>query len=100
MEPLRFRATLADGRVLEGPVQGYGGKLGTGALHAGFSAARREALRRLAFAKRMLARGRALPMYEPEPGCVAIYPDYSAESDGEPVVVPVKGTAWHVVKPA
>lgn len=42
-------------------------------------------------------RGRDSGLYEPEPHCVAMYPDYSAESDGDSVIVPLLGTSWSVV---
>lgn len=44
----RFRARLADGRVLEGVIQGSGGRLGNGATQAGQRGAERVAAERLA----------------------------------------------------
>lgn len=44
----RFRARLSDGRVLEGTIQGSGGRLGNGATQAGQRGAERAASERLA----------------------------------------------------
>lgn len=43
----RFRATLADGRVLEGVIHGSGGRLGNGASQAGQEGMERAAVERL-----------------------------------------------------
>jgi hypothetical protein len=82
--PPRIRATLADGRVLTGPVGGQGGMVGAGA------AGRESAVRSL---RRVL--DTAWWLY-PQ-GSIRIYPDYCAASDGEPVDVPVKGTEFEVL---
>lgn len=94
---VRIKATLADGRSFEGPIQGSGGKLGSGALHAGYVHAVNEAMKRLAGATRLAARGRSTGIFEPESGCVAIYPEFSAESDGERVIVPLKDTVFEAL---
>lgn len=57
-----------------------------------------EALRRVEAIQRLHARWprRKLPIFEPRPGCVAMYPASSPESDGERVVVPLAGTRFSI----
>mgnify|MGYP006954413309 CR=1 FL=1 len=76
-----------DGDIYTGPIQGGSGKLGNSALYLGLAAARDIALRGLAKQVGRAKDNRELSIYEPKPGHVAIYPDYSDESDGKPVAV-------------
>lgn len=93
-----FRATLADGRVVVGPIRGRGGNIGASYSHLPREEREVEALRRVEALQRVHARWprRALPVFEPERGCVAMYPAFSCESDGEGVVVPLTGTRFSV----
>lgn len=92
-----FKAKMSNGTVVIGPVQGNGGKLGNADLYRGYDLASEAALLKLGAAIRCAMRGRDSGLYEPEPHCVAMYPDYSAESDGDSVIVPLLGTSWSVV---
>lgn len=96
-DSIRFRATLADGTVVEGPIQGNGGRLGSGALHAGREAARREAAKSLALAQRNARRNRPVAIYEPQSKHVAMYPAETPEDQGEPVAVPLLDTVFEVL---
>lgn len=80
--PPRIRATLADGRVIEGPIGGYGGKLGAGCLLSDRCKIGVE--RRLAYISR-------------HEQFVEIFPNYCAATDGEPVEIPVAGTRFEVL---
>jgi hypothetical protein len=71
----RFTFLLADGTTVTGPVQGSGGFVSTQA--------------RLVAQQRLAAAGRELGVYEPAPGCVAVFPAYAAAGNGEPVIVPL-----------
>lgn len=93
---VRIKATLADGRVFVGPIQGRGGRIGDATLHLGFEAAAQAAMEALRGIKRRCTTGRPLGVYEPKPGHLAIYPHESAESAGEPELVPVRGTEFTV----
>jgi hypothetical protein len=71
---LRVKFFFRDGRhALVGPVQGSGGFIQT--------------ILRLQGAARLAKEGRPHGLYEPEPGAVACFPDYCAESRGEAVLV-------------
>lgn len=96
MVVVRIRAQTADGRVVIGPVRGRGGMVGTGSLHAGYQVAAAAAATTIARSVRLATKQRDTGLYEPEPGHVAMYPDFCAESDGEPVIVPLLGTSWSV----
>jgi hypothetical protein len=93
-----FRAKLADGRVIVGPIQGRGGKLGNSSLYQGIEKARIVAERALLNMQSWWEySGKESPGYfYPDPGCVAIYPDYSSESDGQYVVIPLLGTRFEI----
>jgi hypothetical protein len=65
-----------NGRPLVGPVRGCGGMVGS--------------LERLQAARRLAMQGRPHGLHEPIAGHVAVFPDYCAESDGEPVHVPLE----------
>jgi hypothetical protein len=93
---IRIRATLADGTVYVGPIQGSGGRIGSGALHAGREAAARDAERTLGRVQRRAARGKDTGVYEPEPGHLAIFPEETAEGPGRQVVIPIHGTRFEV----
>lgn len=82
---VRFEAMVSDGSTVVGTIQGWGGRL------------ERDAMRRLAIAQRRAAEGRPTLLFEPEPGCVAMYPHETAQSQGESVVVPVVGTTFREV---
>ena len=90
-------AMLSDGRVLHGPIQGNGGYLGTGALWISGAVAMDAAARDLRIAAHRVSGGLPIRhMFEPEPGCVAMYPDDCPEGRGEVVVIPVAGTRFEV----
>lgn len=93
---IRFRVTLASGRIVEGPIQGNGGKLGGGSMHAGHGRARAAAIRSLDAALRAAHDGRDIGIFEPRPGHAAIYPDYCAESDGIYEPIPLEGLVYEV----
>lgn len=90
---VRVRATLADGRVVIGPVRGLGGMMGAAGEPEGAAARVRD---RLESVRRQVERGRPPPCYEPAPGCVAMYPEHGPHGDGPEVVVPVLGTVFEV----
>lgn len=70
----RFRF-LIDGAEIIGCVQGCGGLV--------------TSLARLESAKRIAAQGRAHGLYEPAAGCVSVFTEYSAASNGPATIVPV-----------
>ena len=76
----RFMFVLASGEVVTGPVHGAGGPVGT--------------IARLNAARRMALMGRSTGIVEPEPGCVAVYPDFCAWSDGPMRVVSLLTSTW------
>jgi len=78
---VRVRATLADGRVVVGPVRGSGGMLGA------------DAAERLARMQRRADLGRPLRGHGMT---VAMYPEHGPHGDGPAVVVPVLGTRFEV----
>ena len=69
----RFRFTLANGRTVAGPVQGAGGVVSD--------------LERMKRAIRLAKEGRDTGLYEPHPGHVVVFPEFSAEGDGPRVAV-------------
>ena len=95
---VRFRAELADGRVVVGSIQGNGGELGNASLCQGTRAARAHAIRRMRAIQRCAAEGLSVSIYEPAPGCVAMFPDWSLESRGEVVAVPLLGTRFTLAR--
>lgn len=74
-----FRFVLEDGRELVGPVLGAGGFVTEQA--------------RLERAARLAAKGRPTGLHEPRPGHVAVFPEYSADGNGEPVAVALSALA-------
>jgi hypothetical protein len=68
----RFAFRVPTGTVT-GAVQGNGGIVSS--------------LARLLAAKKLAGAGRAHGLYEPAPGCVQVFPDYSVAGNGEAVVV-------------
>lgn len=91
MSEVRFRITTAKGLVITGPVHGNGGLLGASCSHLPFGEREQHALKRLKRQQEFAEEGRELAIYEPEPGCCAMKPEFSAESDGPVVPVPLKG---------
>ena len=69
----RFRLTLANGRTVTGPVQGAGGVVSD--------------LERMKRAIRLAKEGRDTGLYEPRPGHVDVFPEFSAQGDGPRVAV-------------
>lgn len=94
---IRFKATLADGRMFEGPIQGCGGRIGSAALHLGHKVAATYALEQIETVQRRCAQGRPLRVHEPHPGYVAMYPHETAQAAGEPVLIPLIGTRFEVL---
>jgi hypothetical protein len=84
----RYAVRLADGTIVRGPVHGCGGTIRG-----------EDGLRRLRLSIRRAKDGDAIPLYEPKAGHVRMYPNYSADGDGEPVDVDLRTAigAWHVV---
>ena len=93
---IRIRAELSDGQVLVGPIMGNGGMLGSGALYCGIDAAERQALRALGLNRLRVSTGKPLSIFEPSPGHVMIYPDYSPASDGKGVPILLRGTKFEI----
>ncbi len=96
MMAVRIKATLATGETITGPIMGNGGMVGSGALCHGAKSAGRQALRSLRVAQSRAADGLHLPIFEPSPGHVAIYPDFSAATDGERIEIPLAGTTFSI----
>jgi hypothetical protein len=96
---VKFKVTTGDGRQFVGPIQGNGGKIGSGSLFLGISEARRIAQNQMDALCRLAARGFRTSHYcfQPRAGYVAVYPDYSNEGDGERVDVPIRGTTFEVL---
>ena len=70
----RFRF-VGEGLDVVGPVQGNGGLV--------------PSLARLEQQQRWAAEGLPLGVYEPEPGCVCVFPDYNGSHNGRRVNVPI-----------
>lgn len=96
MIAVKIRAELADGKVHVGPIMGNGGMMGSGALHVGRERAEAQALRVLRLCQDRVADGRELPVFEPKPGHVAIYPDFCAATDGKRIYIPLAGTSFTI----
>jgi hypothetical protein len=96
---IKFKVTLADGRQFVGPIQGNGGKIGSGSLFLGSAQARRIAQNQMDAICRLSARGFRTSHYcfQPRSGHVAVYPGYSTESDGKRAAVPIKGTTFEAL---
>lgn len=94
---VKFRATLPDGSVVVGPIRGNGGQIGDASMHLGIETAREHAAEIMARVVRLRSLGRCTFVYEPEPGHVAIFREFSAKSDGPPVHVPILWTKFEVV---
>ena len=75
---LRFRITTRKGETFTGEVQGSGGVLGAGMMHLPRPSREVTELSRLRRIARSYAKtGGPLLIYEPEPGCVCVFPDGS-----------------------
>ena len=96
MIAVRIKAELATGLTIVGPIMGNGGMVGSGALCHGAESASRQAMRSLRAAQDRAADGLHLPIFEPKPGHVAIYPDYSAATDGDRIEIPLVGTTFSI----
>lgn len=96
MIAVKIRAELADGKVHVGPIMGNGGMIGSSTLHVGRELAERQALYVLRLCQDRVADGRGLPVFEPKPGHVAIYPHFSASTDGERIYIPLAGTTFTI----
>ncbi len=79
----RFLLKLADGRYVAGPIQGSGGVL------------TRQCLPWLLESIDRAQQGEPLGMYEPQPGHVCMFPDYSAEGQGVRLIADLRGA--HVI---
>lgn len=79
----RFEFTLDDVSRVVGPVRGAGGMIRT--------------LARLDVAAELARKRRPHGLYEPQPGAVAVYPDYCAQGDGEPYIVLLLTSTWRQV---
>lgn len=88
MDAIKFRITTTDGRTVVGPVQGSGGLVGAGLSHCAPRKARAAALARL----RAWVAGTG-------PETATVFPDYSAEGNGEPVVVAIRGASVELARP-
>ena len=73
----RWRFTLDNGSTVTGVVQGSGGFI-------------RGPATRLTRAIRLARQGRDTGLYEPRPGCLAVYPHFSAASDGPMTTVDLR----------
>lgn len=76
----RFEFTLPTGASIVGPVRGAGGFISSE--------------KRLLAAERCARAGHPTGLYEPKRGHVAVYPDYSAKSDGDPEIVSLTTSIW------
>lgn len=70
------RATTPIARIVSGPVQGAGG------LFISYE--------RLLGCARLSQEGRPHGLYEPAPGCVHVFPAFSALGNGDPVLVDLR----------
>jgi hypothetical protein len=98
---IRVTATLQNGRTVTGPIHGNGGLIGSALSHIvplPPDLASDYIRDRLSACWHCLERGQRLPVYEPKPGCVAMYPNWSPASDGQAVAVPVRGTEFRLAK--
>lgn len=76
MLAIRFSFRLPDGRIVSGPVQGAGGFI--------------RSLEYLRAQQQNLRDGYPLPIYEPQPGCVAVYPQFSVMDNGPVEIVDLR----------
>jgi hypothetical protein len=85
--------------LARGPIQGNGGKLGYACSHLPAKQRDKVSLDTLLASQHILARkGHQGRLYEPKPGCIAVYPQYCAAGDGPSVAVPLVGTTFVVVE--
>jgi hypothetical protein len=96
--PIRIRCSSGV-VVVTGPIRGNDGMLGDGCRHLEEIDLCRGLVRRtLALAKMMALRSEEQPsIFEPSPGHLAVYPNWSHDSDGEFVEVPILGTDFEVL---
>jgi hypothetical protein len=81
----RFNLYPAAGApVLRATVRGRGGMASTDTLRAAVSLFRKH--------------GRQGAACEGAPGCLLAFPDFCAEGDGEPVLVPLDGLRWRAAR--
>lgn len=78
MRASRWTFQIVDGSTVTGPVHGAGGLVGEAGLY------------RLQVAVRRAKAGLPLALYEPSPGHVRVYPDYSSAGDREPVDIDLR----------
>lgn len=91
---MRFDLDLADGRKLRGVrIQGNGGEMGAAWSHLigkpSERLARRDEVRRLRKLAQWAEQGRALPIYEPQPGHVKVY--HGSLNDETVEIVDIRG---------
>lgn len=75
--PTRFAFRFPNGRIEVGPVMGAGGFV--------------QSAERIKLAKARAAEGKRTNLYEPLPGHLACYPQYTHEGNGPPEPVPAEG---------
>jgi len=95
---IKFKCVLEDGRIITGPIMGNGGMLGDAYAHLSASrqrAAAEDVLR--AVIRRLKTTDVQHRIYEPVPNCCAVYLDYSAESDGDPVAANLLTTKFEPI---
>lgn len=99
-DTIHIKATLATGAIHVGTIQGNGGRIGSASLHAGYALACKSALETLDLCKRLLEThpDRALPVYEPRSGHVAMYPNDCARSQGIAIAIPLAGTSFAIAE--
>lgn len=96
---VRFRCVLKDGSEVVGPIMGNGGMLGDICAHLSESMQQAVAKDVLKFVvRRLRTADKQHRIYEPAPNYCAVYPNYSAESDGDPVAVNLLATKFEVVR--
>ena len=97
MNTVKFKCTLRSGEVVVGPIMGNGGYLGASCSHLSIERQREAASNILSVVRvRLNNDGEQRRIYEPEPGCCAVYPDDCAATQGDPVAVPILGTKFEI----
>lgn len=96
-----FLFELPGGVKVLGPVQGAGGKIGSGWSHLGSARSSALARERMEGIFASAARGDPIDAHEPRPGCVAVFPEHGPRGDGPAtIVVLAEVLRWTVVVPA
>lgn len=93
-----FEVTTARGATHYGPIHGSGGVIGAGATHLTAKEQQRYALERLRRQVKLANAREPLHVFEPRPGCVALYPKYGAAEDGPQVIVSLRGARVHLAR--